>query len=186
MCTARGTTIIGLGVTDVNFPVGLDDITFFSLGFFFFTSSFHCLQSFHCKYPRKMAISRMDPSCTIGFYAKCQRDFESLCTAVNEVCDWAVCISVHGTSGFWVVLWIWVLPDVNFSHRLSPHLHRRTPCLYLQRATVRRRSKAPHPLTTSPTSRRRVNGGELTQATAWTSLFSYEQIKIKSALRGGQ
>ncbi|XP_034045779.1 cysteine protease ATG4D-like isoform X1 [Thalassophryne amazonica] len=43
------------------------------------------LQSFHCKHPRKMALSRMDPSCTIGFYAKDQKDFEKLCADVNEV-----------------------------------------------------------------------------------------------------
>ncbi|KAF3846851.1 hypothetical protein F7725_003929 [Dissostichus mawsoni] len=43
-----------------------------------------CVKSFHCKYPRKMSFSRMDPSCTIGFYAKGHRDFESLCTAVHE------------------------------------------------------------------------------------------------------
>lgn len=34
-----------------------------------------------------MAFSRMDPSCTIGFYAKGQKDFESLCTVVFEVRD---------------------------------------------------------------------------------------------------
>lgn len=29
----------------------------------------------------------MDPSCTIGFYAEGQKDFESLCTVVSEVAD---------------------------------------------------------------------------------------------------
>lgn len=43
-----------------------------------------------------MPFSRMDPSCTIGFYAKGQMEFESLCASVNEVCAWIIWASVPG------------------------------------------------------------------------------------------
>lgn len=36
------------------------------------------LQSYHCPSPKKMPFSKMDPSCTIGFYSKNSEDYERI------------------------------------------------------------------------------------------------------------
>lgn len=43
------------------------------------------LQSYHCPSPKKMPFSKMDPSCTIGFYSRSIQDFERISLELTKV-----------------------------------------------------------------------------------------------------
>nr|XP_021332507.1 cysteine protease ATG4C isoform X2 [Danio rerio] len=43
------------------------------------------LQSFHCPSPKKMSFSKMDPSCTIGFYSKSVEHFEKIANELSKI-----------------------------------------------------------------------------------------------------
>ncbi|XP_067893433.1 cysteine protease ATG4C isoform X2 [Heterodontus francisci] len=43
------------------------------------------LESYHCPSPKKMSFSKMDPSCTIGFYSHNEYDFEKIIDEVSKV-----------------------------------------------------------------------------------------------------
>ena len=45
------------------------------------------LQSYHCPSPKKMPFSKMDPSCTIGFYSRSIQDFERISQELSKVGD---------------------------------------------------------------------------------------------------
>ena len=48
------------------------------------------LQTFHCVSPRKLSFSKMDPSCTVGFYCKTHKDFLKFVEEAEKVCAYSL------------------------------------------------------------------------------------------------
>lgn len=43
------------------------------------------VETFHCQYPRKLSFSKMDPTCTLGFYCKTKEDFDNFLLEVPKI-----------------------------------------------------------------------------------------------------
>ncbi|KAM9848704.1 cysteine protease ATG4C [Aulostomus maculatus] len=43
------------------------------------------LQSYHCPSPKKMPFTKMDPSCTVGFYSRSVQDYERISQELSKV-----------------------------------------------------------------------------------------------------
>ncbi|XP_005737064.1 cysteine protease ATG4C isoform X1 [Pundamilia nyererei] len=43
------------------------------------------LQSYHCPSPKKMPFSKMDPSCTVGFYSRSVQDYERISQELSKL-----------------------------------------------------------------------------------------------------
>lgn len=61
------------------------------------------LTSFHCRSPRKLHLSKMDPSCCIGFYCKTKNDFLDLIANVQAVSNKNRLVLVIKT--IWIFRW---------------------------------------------------------------------------------
>ena len=42
-------------------------------------------QSYHCRTPKKLLVSKMDPSCTLGFYCHSMEDFNKFVLKAKKV-----------------------------------------------------------------------------------------------------